>query len=228
MNQSKKHLLLTFFALLTLQLSAQKVSTWDSTYRPAVYPLLVEQFESFPKASSDIVFLGNSITAGTDWNELLQLPTARNRGISGDITYGVLERLDDVISGKPSKIFILIGINDISKNIPDDTILNNYAKIVDRIQAGSPETSIYFQTLLPVNASFEKFKNHYGKDQHILYVNEGIRKLTNQKNIQLIDLYPHFLDNDNHLKAALTHDGLHLLIEGYQVWAKILKDGGYL
>jgi lysophospholipase L1-like esterase len=188
----------------------------------------VEQFESFPKASSDIVFLGNSITAGTDWNELLQLSTARNRGISGDITYGVLERLDDVISGKPSKIFILIGINDISKNIPDDTILNNYPKIVDRIQAGSPETSIYFQTLLPVNASFEKFKNHYGKDQHILYVNEGIKKLTNQKNIQLIDLYPHFLDNNNRLKAELTHDGLHLRIEGYQVWAEILKDGGYL
>ncbi|HWV74861.1 MAG TPA: GDSL-type esterase/lipase family protein [Pseudosphingobacterium sp.] len=211
-----------------LNRSFAQESSWDSTYRPAVYPLLVEQFKSFPKASSDIVFLGNSITAGTDWNELLQLPTARNRGISGDITYGVLERLDDVISGKPSKIFILIGINDISKNIPDDTILNNYAKIVDRIQTGSPKTSIYFQTLLPVNASFGKFENHYEKDQHILYVNEGIRKLTDKKNIQLIDLYPHFLDGDNHLKASLTHDGLHLRIEGYQVWAKILKDGGYL
>jgi len=227
MNRFKLCLLGCLLFLARNHSFAQEAS-WDSTYRPAVYPLLVEQFESFPKASSDIVFLGNSITAGTDWNELLQLPTARNRGISGDITYGVLERLDDVISGKPSKIFILIGINDISKNIPDDTILNNYAKIVDRIQARSPETSIYFQTLLPVNASFGKFENHYGKDQHILYVNEGIRKLANQKDIQLIDLYPHFLDNDNHLKAALTHDGLHLRIEGYQVWAEILKDGGYL
>ena len=227
MNRFKLCLLgcLLFFAL---NHSFAQESSWDSTYRPAIYPLLVEQFKSFPKASSDVVFLGNSITAGTDWNELLQLPTARNRGISGDITYGVLERLDDVISGKPSKIFILIGINDISKNIPDDTILNNYAKIVDRIQTGSPKTDIYFQTLLPVNASFGKFKNHYEKDQHILYVNEGIRKLTNEKNIQLIDLYPHFLDGDNHLKASLTHDGLHLRIEGYQVWAKILKDGGYL
>lgn len=227
MNRFKLRLLgcLLFFAF---NQSFAQESSWDSTYRPAIYPLLVEQFKSFPKASSDIVFLGNSITAGTDWNELLQIPTARNRGISGDITYGVLERLDDVISGKPSKVFILIGINDISRNIPDDTILNNYSKIVSRIQAGSPITKIYFQTLLPVNSSFEKFKDHYGKDEHILYVNEGIKKLTKQKKIQLIDLYPHFLDPEKHLKASLTHDGLHLRIEGYQVWAKILKDGGYL
>ena len=227
MNRFKLCLLGCLLFLALNHSFAQEVN-WDSTYRPAVYPLLVEQFESFPKASSDIIFLGNSITAGTDWNELLQLPTVRNRGISGDITYGILERLDDVISGKPSKIFILIGINDISKNIPDDTILNNYAKIVDRIQKGSPTTKIYFQTLLPVNSSFEKFKNHYGKDEHILYVNEGIRKLTKAKKIQLIDLYPHFLDQAKHLKAELTHDGLHLRMEGYQVWAKILKDGGYL
>jgi len=227
MNRFKLRLLACLLFLAFNQSFAQE-SSWDSTYRPAVYPLLVEQFKSFPTASSDIVFLGNSITAGTDWNELLQLPTARNRGISGDITYGVLERLDDVISGKPSKVFILIGINDISKNIPDDIILNNYTRIVDRIQTGSPTTKIYFQTLLPVNSSFDKFKNHYGKDEHILYVNEGIRKLTKEKKIQLIDLYPHFLDSDNHLKASLTHDGLHLRIKGYEVWAKILKDGGYL
>ncbi|WP_134089144.1 GDSL-type esterase/lipase family protein [Olivibacter sp. XZL3] len=214
-------LLLAFFVPLQAQ-------SWDSTYRPAIYPLLVDQFKSFPKSNKDIIFLGNSITAGIDWSELLQLPEARNRGISGDISFGVLERLDDVITGKPQKIFILIGINDISRNIPDDTILNNYEKIVDRIQKHTPQTKIFFQTLLPVNSSFEKFKNHYGKDEHILYVNEGIRKLTKEKGIYLIDLYPHFLDDNNRLKASLTHDGLHLRIEGYRLWANILKDGGYL
>ncbi|MEH6306641.1 GDSL-type esterase/lipase family protein [Olivibacter sp. CPCC 100613] len=226
MNKLKS--LLIVFLLFISFIESQAQQSWDSTYRPAVYPLLVDQFKSFPKSSTDIVFLGNSITAGTDWNELLQLPQARNRGISGDITFGVLERLDDVITGKPKKIFILIGINDISRNIPDEIILHNYKTIVERIQKGSPKTKIYFQTLLPVNSTFDKFKNHYGKDEHILSVNEGIRKLTKEKGIQLIDLYPHFLDGDNRLKTALTHDGLHLRIEGYQLWAKILKDGGYL
>lgn len=222
-----KSLLIAYLLFMGF-LESQAQQGWDSTYRPAIYPLLVDQFKSFPKAKSDIIFLGNSITAGTDWNELLQIPQARNRGISGDITFGVLERLDDVIAGRPKKIFVLIGINDISRNIPDDVILNNYEKIIDRIQKGSPKTHIYFQTLLPVNSTFEKFKNHYGKDEHILYINEGIRKLTTEKGIQLIDLYPHFLDGDNRLKASLTHDGLHLRMEGYQLWAKILKEGGYL
>lgn len=225
---SKLKLFLIAYLLFVGFLKSQAQQDWDSTYRPAAYPLLVDQFKSFPKSKSDIIFLGNSITAGTDWNELLQLPQARNRGISGDITFGVLERLDDIINGKPKKIFILIGINDIFRNIPDDTILNNYRKIVDRIQINSPQTNIYFQTLLPVNSTFEKFKNHYGKDEHIAYVNEGIRKLSKEKGIQLIDLYPHFLDSGKRLKSSLTHDGLHLRIEGYQLWAKILKDGGYL
>lgn len=206
--------------------SAQVVK-WDSTYRPGKYVEQVAKFKADPKSKKDIVFLGNSITAGTDWAKLLDLPQAKNRGISGDITFGVLERLQDIIEGKPKKIFILIGINDISRNIPDSAILSNYKKIVDRIRKGSKKTQVYFNTLLPVNASFEKFKNHYGKDDHILYLNSEIKKLA-AKNVTVIDLYSQFLDKDNHLKAELTKDGLHLIPEGYKVWADFLNSTGYL
>ncbi|WP_316803548.1 GDSL-type esterase/lipase family protein [Pedobacter nototheniae] len=206
--------------------NAQTVQ-WDSTYRPNKYAELVAKFQAEVKSKKDIIFLGNSITAGTDWAKLLNLPLAKNRGISGDITFGVLERLQNVIDGKPSKIFILIGINDVSRNIPDSVILRNYKTMIARIRAGSKKTRIYFNTLLPVNASFDKFKNHYGKDEHILWLNSEIRKLE-AKNVIIIDLYPHFLDQDKHLKAELTKDGLHLIPAGYEVWAKILQDGGYL
>ncbi|RZK58009.1 MAG: sialate O-acetylesterase, partial [Pedobacter sp.] len=188
---------------------------------------LVRKFKEEPKSKKDFVFLGNSITAGRDWAKLLNLPQAKNRGISGDITYGVLERLQEVIDGKPKKVFILIGINDISRNIPDSLILNNYKVIISRIRKGSKRTQIYFNTLLPVNSSFEKFKNHYGKDDHILYLNSEIKKLV-AKNVTVIDLYPVFLDKDNHLRAELTKDGLHLIPEGYKVWADFLNQTGYL
>ncbi|RZK17262.1 MAG: sialate O-acetylesterase, partial [Flavobacterium sp.] len=145
----------------------------------------------------------------------------------GDITFGVLERLQEVIDRKPAKIFILIGINDVSRNIPDEVILGNYKKMVGRIRKGSRKTQIYFYTLLPVNSSFEKFKNHYGKDEHILYLNDQIRKFTAKK-VKVIDLYPAFLDKYNHLRAELTKDGLHLIPEGYQVWKDLLEKGGYL
>ncbi|WP_029285166.1 GDSL-type esterase/lipase family protein [Pedobacter sp. R20-19] len=222
----KYFLACTLFLLITFSAQAQMV-LWDSTYRPGKYAELVKKFKDDPKSKKDIVFLGNSITAGTDWSKLLDLPQAKNRGISGDITFGVLERLQDVIDGKPSKVFILIGINDISRNIPDSIILKNYKMMISRIRKGSRKTQIYFNTLLPVNSSFEKFKNHYNKDQHILYLNEEIRKFTS-KNVTVIDLYPNFTDSDQHLKASLTKDGLHLLPAGYDVWAAFLKKSGYL
>jgi lysophospholipase L1-like esterase len=46
--------------------------------------------------------------------------------------------------------------------------------------------------------------------------------------VTVIDLYPKFLDENSRLKANLTKDGLHLISEGYQLWAEILKRGGYL
>ncbi|RXF69813.1 GDSL-type esterase/lipase family protein [Arcticibacter tournemirensis] len=219
-------LLLATLILGSARLSAQEAK-WDSTYRPGKYVAKVTAFKSEPKSKKDIIFLGNSITAGTDWSKLLDLPAAKNRGISGDITFGVLERLDDVIAGKPSKVFILIGINDISRNIPDSIILRNYRSIISRIEKGSKKTKIYFYTLLPVNCSFNKFKNHYGKDEHILWLNEEIKKLADKK-VSVIDLYPHFLDENKHLKAGYTKDGLHLNEAGYKVWADLLKNGEYL
>ena len=199
----------------------------DSTYRPGKYVEQVAKFKADLKSKKDIIFLGNSITAGTDWAKLLDLPQAKNRGISGDITFGVLERLQDLIDGKPAKVFILIGINDISRNIPDSVILRNYKTIIARIRKGSKKTKIYFNTLLPVNAAFNKFKNHYGKDEHILWLNDEIRKFT-AKNVTVIDLYPNFTDQDKHLMTELTKDGLHLIPAGYQVWADFLKKSGYL
>jgi lysophospholipase L1-like esterase len=201
---------------------------WDSTHRPGNFKLKTDLFRSFPNSNKDIIFLGNSITAGVDWVELVGNRHARNRGISGDITFGVLERLDEVIEGRPAKVFLLIGINDISRNIPDEVILQNYQRMVSRIKKGSPKTKIYLQTLMPVNSSFGKFPNHYHKDQHILAVNQGLRALAAREKIMLVDLYPAFLDNQNRLVAEYTHDGLHLTALGYQKWAEVLKKGKYL
>lgn len=195
---------------------------WDSTYRPGNYKLMEGLFRSYPNAEKDIIFLGNSITAHVDWEELLGMPDARNRGISGDITFGVLERLDEVTEGHPAKVLVLIGINDISRNIPDSIILNNDRKIVRCIKEESPGTKIYFQTLMPVNNTFTQFKNHYNKDEHIQAVNEGLKKLAAEENITLIDLHPHFLDGERRLNKDYTLDGLHPNAKGYEVWKKIL------
>jgi len=123
--------ILFFFDLK--QAEAQK-ATYDSTHRPAAYASRNEHFKTYATSEKDVIFLSNSITAGTDWHELLNNPNAKNLGISGDITFGVLERLDEIVAGKPAKIFFLIGINDLQWNTPDEVILKNYARIINRIK----------------------------------------------------------------------------------------------
>ena len=223
-----KQTLLTFLTAGIALCAGAQTAKWDSTHRPNNFQLKVDLFRSYPDSPKDIVFLGNSITAGTDWMEMLGRTDVRNRGISGDITFGVLERLSEVTEGKPAKVFILIGINDISRNVPDSFIIDNYRKIIRRIKAESPKTKIYFHTLMPVNNEFTQFKNHYNKDEHILYVNDELKKLAAKEKITVIDLYPHFLNADKKLEKKYTNDGLHLTAEGYKVWADILKKGNYL
>ncbi len=208
--------------IFSLNILAQEVKI-DSAIRPGSYKLRWEFFKSYPNSKKDIIFVGNSITQGIDWAELLQNNHARNRGISGDITYGVLERLREITEGQPAKVFVLIGINDIEHNIPDSLIVNNYRRIIRQIKAESPRTKIYFHTLLPVNNEFTQFKKHYNKDEHIAFVNTELKKIAAEENITLIDLHPHFLDASQKLDKRYTVDGLHLNAEGYKVWAGILK-----
>jgi lysophospholipase L1-like esterase len=208
-------------------LSQNKIS-WDSTSRPAVYSPLVGQFRAFPPGKKDIVFLGNSITFWGDWGERFKKLKIKNQGIPGDITFGVLDRIHEVISGKPSKVFILIGINDIARHIPDSVIIRNYIRIIDRIRAGSPATKIFFQTLLPTNASFHALTSHYHKEKDILEINAALRKIASEKKIGLIDLYAHFADASGNLIKDYSWDGVHLTQKGYAQWVKILKEGHYL
>lgn len=201
----------------------QSAATANPDYRPGVYAVKSAQFRSYPNSRKDIIFLGNSITAGTDWAELLGNPHCRNRGISGDITYGILARLDEVTEGQPAKIFLLIGINDIQHNTPDSIIISNYRKIVQTIKSASPRTKIHVQTLLPTNNTFTQFKNHYNKDEHIAAVNEEIRKIAAEEKVTCIELNKAFQDAEGKLDKKLTMDGLHLNAEGYKLWAGILK-----
>ena len=219
----KSQIYLSLLVIFGLNFITAQEKKFDTTYRPNNYALKVEKFRSFPNSKEDIIFLGNSITEYIHWNELLQLPRARNRGISGDTTYGILERLDEVTEGQPAKIFLLIGINDISRNFPDKLILRNYRKIIERIKTDSPETEIYVQTILPVNNTFTKYKNHYNKDEHILHINNELKLLAEEYHLNLIDLHPYFLDDTKRLDSAYTEEGLHLNAAGYQHWAELLK-----
>lgn len=180
--------------------------------------------EEAPITSKDIVMLGNSITEGGKWNSLLGKDNIRNRGISGDYAGGVLARMEQITKGKPEKVFLLIGINDISNDIPSDTIIHNITKIVSEIKQKSPKTKIFLQSIMPVNESFGRFKKINGKTLAILDTNKKIEQLAKKEHVHFINTYPLLVEKNTHtLRKELTNDGLHLNQQGYEVWTKELK-----
>ena len=176
-------------------------------------------FEKLPVTSKDIVFLGNSITDGGEWNELLANPRVKNRGISGDRSSWMLDRLDPIVGGQPRKLFLLIGTNDLAAGTPAAEVVANVRKIVERFQSESPRTKLYVQSVFPVNDSFKKYAAKHGRhDADIVAVNKGLQALCAEKGIVYIDLWTLLADKNGKLRADLTNDGLHLMGAGYIVW----------
>ncbi|MHB1920947.1 MAG: GDSL-type esterase/lipase family protein [Chitinophagaceae bacterium] len=230
---SKMRLPIGLFLLLPLFSFGQSTLTREHLFDTVPfltdhYAQRVKEFAEQPVVPGRIIFLGNSITEMGNWAQLLGDSTVINRGIGGDVTYGVLERLQDIIIRKPSKVFLLIGINDIGKDIPVRVIADNIRKIITRIKAGSPPTRIYLQSVLPVNPTVQGFPQHYNKESQVIALNKLLKVLALRVKCRFVNLFPLFLDKHQRMNKKYTIEGLHLLPAGYQVWIKYLRKTGCL
>lgn len=178
--------------------------------------------------STKIVMLGNSLTENAgDWNLLLGTTNVVNRGISGDDAQGIINRLVQILPYKPKAIFLMCGTNDLSHELTPQQVFDNCKKVIDSILAGSPETRLYVQSLLPINESFRRWKRLVGKTNDIPVINEKLKAYCEERNITYIPLFPHFTrGNSNVLLRTLSVDGLHLSRPGYSIWASELR--GYI
>ncbi len=215
---------ISFLFLLITDGYAQDTVAVDSSYLNSHYVQRLAFFRQMPAQKKEIVFLGNSITEGGEWQELIPGKHVLNRGISGDVTFGVLARLDEVVSSKPSKIFILIGINDLKRGIPAGVILANYHKMISYIKEKSPHSKIYIQSILPVNKymlpeSYKKITNDI-----INSLNIKLREFAKAGGIGFIDLHKVFEDKNGQLPKELSIDGLHLRSAAYINWVNYLKE----
>lgn len=190
----------------------------------------VTLFDKLPVNEQDIVFLGNSITDGGEFAELFKIKNVKNRGISADVISGVRERLHQVTSGHPAKIFLLIGINDVSHKKTAAQIAGEYEMLVKEIREQSPETELFVQSVMPINNDFQRYKNLFGTEQVVVDLNKELVRIAAENGATYIDLWPALADPETgKLKTAYTNDGLHLTGNGYHAWvnhiAQYVKDG---
>ena len=215
------------FAIMATSVFAQAQKKYSDHY----YKRTAQFEQERPVNPNDFVMLGDSLTEGGDWATLFKewLPegiSVVNRGIVGDDAPGIYDRLHQILPGNPKKIFLLVGVNDISHQITADSVLTDIERVVKTIRKECPKTKLYIQSLLPYNFDkcIYKTMNKVDKTPVIRDVNKGLKKMARKYNVKFIYLYDYFkAPGSLHLDAQFTKDGLHINKAAYEIWANALK-----
>lgn len=177
--------------------------------------------KALPNDQGEVIMLGDSQIQFFEWREAFKNINIKNRGIGGDITKGVLLRINEVVESKPSKVFIEVGINDLEQGFPIDTIMRNYGKIIKTINRESPGTKVYIHSVLPSSINIS------GTDKPVIdnieLLNTKLQHYCIINNLQYIDLFSKFASGPGLSPEYDSGDKVHLSGAGYLLWCDIIK-----
>jgi lysophospholipase L1-like esterase len=163
-----------------------------------------------------VLFIGDSITEGGLWSDLFpDLPTS-NRGIGGEATYDLLERLDSAVND-PIAVSLMIGTNDLHgprKERENTKIADRTAEIIRRIRDLAPSAHVFVNSVLPRTVFFAA---------QIKELNECNREAAARHGATYVDLWPTFADAAGAIKPEYSRDNLHLTPAGYLAWTEVLR-----
>lgn len=193
-------------------------TAYDSLYLKSMYyKNLTAHFDLSRISKADIVFLGNSITQGGNWSELLGRERVVNRGIGGDNIPGMLNRLHQVYSLKPKICFVMAGINDLYTDVPVEEVFVRYMRLIDSLR--SYKIIPVVQSTLHVNP---KWKRAVEKNAEVAKLNEMIERYAGDISVPYINLNA-LLSTNGVLQDQYTTDGIHLTAPAYGVWRDALE-----
>lgn len=187
------------------------------------YNLQMDLFELYKTKSAQIVMLGNSLTAGVNWGELLGRNNVASRAIPGDILEGFVSRIDQVTKLKPKIVFVMGGLNDIYSWIPVQEVFDNYIKIISALKASGITPVIQLTTF--VTKDYAKDwggtpQMNLGRNKEVEKLNTMLVNYAKENNIDVINLIPSIATPDGYLKQELTWDGVHFKAGAYKIWAR--------
>ena len=163
--------------------------------------------EKYGDYEVDVAFLGDSLTDGYDVKKYYPQYLVSNRGIGGETTIGLEERMQvSLYDLKPKVAVMLIGANNM------DTMFDNYESILLGFQENIPNTKIVLLSLTSMSGEWGK------KNQLAAYNNVKIKMLAEKYGYEYVDLYSALLNLDSgEIYPEYTTDGGHLTREGYEV-----------
>ncbi len=169
--------------------------------------------ETYDDFVVDVAFLGDSITAGYDVKNYYPEYLVSNRGIGGETTYGLKNRLAvSVLDLKPKVCVMLIGGNNI------DTMFEDYEDLLIAFQEQIPETKIVLVSLSPTSDPIAE------RNKTLAYNNVKIKLLAEKYGYAFVDIYTPLFDLETgKMKAKYTPDGAHHTAAGYNVITQAIK-----
>lgn len=182
--------------------------------------VIIEKYDNF-------VYLGDSITEWYPYDEMYNedIPIISS-GVAGYETTDILKKMDELVyQYNPTKVFILIGTNDLKyEDDSEKETAKNIIRIIKNIKKNRPKAEIYYQSIYPVNRTIQ---NHWAEERYndeIKEVNSIVKDYCKKNNITYIDMYEVLADENGNLKEKYTKDGLHLSTAGYvQVTFKLMS-----
>ena len=173
-----------------------------------------------------VVFFGDSITDFWRLNEYFPESDYVNRGISGQTSGQLLQRLKaDVIDLHPQAVVILIGTNDLARGAAPAAIESNNEVLAD--VAGANKIKVILASLLPVS-DYHKADNPANErtpqrpPASILAINERLKAFAAQRGYAYLDYHAATVDEMGQFKEDLSDDGLHPNGKGYRVMAPLV------
>lgn len=196
----------------TIEYSWMSVAAWDKMHAEDA---VVAQYDQV-----DVLFVGDSITAGWDWQiweKNFKPLKAANFGIGGDNTGNVLWRLQHGAVGniQPKLIVLLIGVNNIGgmQETPEQAAAG-VTKVVQQLQLAWPNSKILLNAVFP----FDQTSSSENRNK-VKKLNKIIAKLNNNNTIFFKDYGPLLLQKDGSISPDIMADFLHPTPKGYQIWA---------
>lgn len=173
-------------------------------------------FKVLPQDTSDIVFIGNSITNLHNWSEAFGDVKIQNRGISAITIPELLPNLPYYLTGQPKKIFIMIGTNDLGQNggnVSAQVVAERMKDVVSTTVGLCPNSEVYIQSIVPSLYGGRTLATINTANQLIkTYVESlGNPKLTF---IDLTSLLAKVANNED----GYSYDQLHLTSKAYSAW----------
>lgn len=167
----------------------------------------IRDFASLPDGAC-VVMLGDSLTAGGPWSELLGIVIA-NRGVGGDTAANVLERLDRSVPPTSRQAFLMVGINDLTGVESVESIALTIDEIVTRL---APREVVLQSVVLTDRAEL---------NEKVEALNRINRARCEKGGCRYLDVNA-VLAEGGRIAPALTVDGVHLQGEAYARWARLV------